>query len=276
MDPSATPSDDANPTRQGPDRDDRRANQRGYRSERCGGCRLSPSSCVCPWRPRIASTVRFLVLTHPVEAFKPTSTGRVVASCVAGSRIESWSRESAPSELRNPRPGSPGRGAEESAGAGVTAIEWALVFPARQPDLVSRCVAPPDLLGRGDGGPGSIGLVLLDGTWPQARRMCRKSRWLERLPILSLDEVPRHGFRLRRSAQLPDRACTADAAIRCMELLGDESGAERLAAYYHLFTLEYLRMRKGPGAVPDPHLERFRQRSLGGLRPSPPEGRPGP
>jgi DTW domain-containing protein len=84
--------------------------------------------------------------------------------------------------------------------------------------------------------------VLLDATWPEARKMFRKSPYLNALPVLSLqtDQISR--YKLRRSTR-EDHFCTSEVAALCLELAGEAHAAQTLEAYLDVFTNHYLQAK---------------------------------
>jgi hypothetical protein len=85
--------------------------------------------------------------------------------------------------------------------------------------------------------------VLLDATWPEARKMFRKSPYLDHLPVLSLQPEQLSTYRLRRSTR-EDHFCTSEVAALCLELAGETRAALALEAYLEVFTLHYLQARQ--------------------------------
>jgi DTW domain-containing protein YfiP len=81
--------------------------------------------------------------------------------------------------------------------------------------------------------------VLLDGTWSEARKMFRKSPYLDGLPVLSLNPVRASAYRLRRS-QRDDHLCTAEVAALCLEMAAEPHAAAVLWAYFEVFSAHYL------------------------------------
>jgi DTW domain-containing protein YfiP len=84
--------------------------------------------------------------------------------------------------------------------------------------------------------------VLLDATWPEARKMFRKSPYLDHLPVLSLqpDQISR--YKLRRSRR-DDHFCTSEVASLCLNLAGDTRATQTLEAYLDVFTHHYLQAK---------------------------------
>ena len=91
--------------------------------------------------------------------------------------------------------------------------------------------------------------VLLDGTWSEARKIFRKSPYLSRLPVLSLQPAQPSTYRLRRSSHA-HHFCTAEVASLCLALAGDLAAAQALSAYLEVFSNRYLRARQS--LPPDP------------------------
>jgi DTW domain-containing protein len=192
---------------------------RGSRSQRCPHCRVIPSHCLCAWRPQVEARAGMCLLMHDVEALKPSNTGWLIADVVHDTTAFGWSRievdAALPALLADP--------------------QWQpyLVFPGEYaaPERVVSEVAPV---------PGKRPLfVLLDATWTEARKMFRKSPYLDNLPVLSLQPEQLSRYRLRRSKR-DDHLCTAEVAALCLELAGDQRAAEALDAYLDVFSQHYL------------------------------------
>ena len=85
--------------------------------------------------------------------------------------------------------------------------------------------------------------VLLDATWPEARKMFRKSPYLDKLPVLSLEPDRISRYKLRRSRR-DDHFCTSEVAGLCLELAGELHAAQTLEAYLDVFTHRYLQAKQ--------------------------------
>jgi hypothetical protein len=77
--------------------------------------------------------------------------------------------------------------------------------------------------------------VLLDATWPEARKMFRKSPYLDQLPVLSLQPDQLSRYRLR-SSRRDDHFCTSEVGALCLELALESHAAQTLEAYLDVFT----------------------------------------
>ena len=85
--------------------------------------------------------------------------------------------------------------------------------------------------------------ILLDGTWDEARKMFRKSAYLQNLPVLSLHPEHLSRYTLRR-AQSENHFCTAEVGAMCLALAEDTQAAEALNAYFEVFTQHYLKAKQ--------------------------------
>ena len=95
-----------------------------------------------------------------------------------------------------------------------------------------------------DGAPARRPLfVLLGATWPEARKMFRKSPYLDKLPVLSLQSEQLSRYRLRRS-QRDAHFCTSEVGALCLELAGETLAAQTLEAYLDVFTNHYLHAKQ--------------------------------
>ncbi|MES2946078.1 MAG: tRNA-uridine aminocarboxypropyltransferase, partial [Pseudomonadota bacterium] len=199
----------------------------GPRGERCAACRLPPTHCMCAQRPTVPVHAGMCLLMADIEPLKPSNTGWLVADVVADTFAFGWAR----TEL------DPGLLALLAVG------QWQpyLVFPG---DFVAaeRVVTAVLPAKTGTDVPRRPLFILLDATWPEARRMFRKSPYLDHLPVLSLQSEQLSRYRLRRSAQ-QHHLCTSEVAALCLELAGQTQAALTLEAYLDVFTDHYLKAK---------------------------------
>lgn len=196
----------------------------GPRGERCEGCRLRPSHCLCALRPMQPTRAGVCLLMADIEPLKPSNTGWLVADVVQDSFAFGWARTEVDPGLL----------------ALLSDPQWQpyVVFPGEYAaeERVVHAVAPAGPSGR------RPLFVLLDATWPEARKMFRKSPYLDGFPVLTLlaEQVSR--YQLRRSTR-SDHFCTAEVAALCLELGGDTRAAQTLEAYFDAFTHHYLQAK---------------------------------
>ena len=84
--------------------------------------------------------------------------------------------------------------------------------------------------------------ILLDATWPEARKMFRKSPYLNALPVLSLNPEQVSRYQLRRSRR-DDHFCTSEVASLCFDLAGEAHAAQTLQAWLAVYTHHYLQAK---------------------------------
>lgn len=192
---------------------------RGSRVERCAHCRVFKTHCVCDWKPSVECEAGVCLIMHDTEALKPSNTGWLIADIVPQTWAFGWARTSVDPALL----------------ALLDDPQWQpyLVFPGeyvaaeRVVDQVAPASAKRPLF------------IVLDATWTEARKMQRKSPYLDRFPVLSLQPEQLSRYRLRRSKR-SDHLCTAEVAALCLELAQEVPAAEALDAWLDGFTDHYL------------------------------------
>jgi len=202
----------------------------GPKGERCEGCRLRPSHCLCALRPTQATTAGMCLLMHDAEPLKPSNTGWLIADVVAETFAFGWSRTEVDAQLE----------------AVLADPQWQpyVVFPQEFVHEPGRAVQQLAQAHPGaDAAPARRPLfILLDATWPEARKMFRKSPYLDRFPVLSLHPEQISRYQLRRSRR-DDHFCTAEVAALCLDLAGDLRAAQTLETYLDIYTHHYLQAK---------------------------------
>ncbi|MFZ2307889.1 MAG: tRNA-uridine aminocarboxypropyltransferase [Rhodoferax sp.] len=194
----------------------------GPRGERCAGCRLVLSHCMCALRPVVPTTAGVCLLMADIEPLKPSNTGWLIADVVPQTYAFGWARTEVD-----------------------PALLALLADPQWQPFVVfpGEFVATERVVTGVQRVPGKHPLfVLLDATWPEARKMFRKSPYLNHLPVLSLASEQISRYKLRRSRR-DDHFCTSEVAALCMDLAGEPLAAQTLEAYLDVFTNHYLQAK---------------------------------
>jgi DTW domain-containing protein YfiP len=161
-----------------------------------------------------------------IEPLKPSNTGWLIADVVTDTTAFGWTRTEVDPAL-------------------LTLLadpQWQpyLVFPAEfaAPERVVFDL-PPNTATEGK----RPLFVLLDATWTEARKMFRKSSYLNRVPVLSLQPEQLSRYQLRRSKRA-DHLCTAEVAAMCLALAGELHAAQVLDAYFDVFTNHYLAAKR--------------------------------
>jgi len=207
----------------------------GSRGQRCAGCRLIASHCMCALRPTVPTRAGVCLIMCDTEPLKPSNTGWLIADVVADTTAFGWARTEVDPALL----------------ALLADPQWQpyLVFPGEfvaAERVVTQLIGDSDPRGGAAWGPqfpaGRPLFVLLDATWPEARKMFRKSPYLDHLPVLSLQPEQLSRYRLRRSRR-DNHLCTSEVAALCMELAGEPLAAQTLGAYLDVFTHRYLQAK---------------------------------
>lgn len=222
----------------------------GPKGDRCAGCRLVPSHCICALRPVVPTRAGMCLLMADIEPLKPSNTGWLIADVVADTFAFGWARTEVQPGLL----------------ALLADPQWQpyVVFPGEfvAPERVVHEVMVPRA--RVETGSAKRPLfILLDATWPEARKMFRKSPYLNHLPVLSLQPEQLSRYHLRRS-QRADHFCTSEVGALCLELAGEPRAAHALEAYLDVFTHHYLQAKHQlpPDGDSEAH-QRLRQAAAG-------------
>lgn len=171
---------------------------------RCGRCYLQPPFCICPALLRGRAAVPVRVIRHFRERGKLSNSGRLVELVLDNAQVIDFGE----------------RDVALDAAAAAPPGSW-LVFPAGSADATDAPQAPQQPR------EAPAALVLLDGTWGQARRMSHRIPGLAALPRLALPP-PRPGVvRLRRPHQ-PWAVSTIEATALALEAIGDREASELL------------------------------------------------
>lgn len=195
------------------------------RPGRCPRCFLQPAFCLCADLPEIVVEPTLVVVRHWRERTKTSNTGRVLALAVRDSVVRDYGVWDEPFD---------------SSPALVDGA-W-LVFPAGSDEAEDR-PPPPSVPTEA---PKAI--VLLDGTWGQARRMSHRIPGLAALPRLAIGP-PRPGVQRLRSPHAPWAVSTIEAAALALQAVGDPAACDAL---HDVFALFWTRVRAQAGLIPDP------------------------
>jgi DTW domain-containing protein len=194
----------------------------GSTRPRCEGCRLVASHCMCALRRSVPTRAGVCLLMADIEPLKPTNTGWLIADVVPETFAFGWARTEVDPALL----------------ALLADPQWqpVVVFPG---EYAAPGRVVEDL--RVEGGRRPL-FVLLDATWNEARKMFRKSPYLDRFPVLSLRPEQVSSYVLRRSRR-DDHFCTSEVAALCLDLAGDVRASRTLDATLDVFTHHYIQAR---------------------------------
>ncbi|HTA93555.1 MAG TPA: tRNA-uridine aminocarboxypropyltransferase [Polyangiaceae bacterium] len=178
----------------------------------CPRCTLQLEICVCGVLPRVETRIEVVLIRHVTELLLTSNSGRFAALSLPNSRVLGY-----------------GGGAEFDASS-VLGPGTALLY----------CSGPPRPLAFVP-----TRLIVLDGSFRQARRMYKRVAALRDLPELTLPAPRITPTRLRRPTQ-PDGMSTIEAIAAALSLLeGPELAAPLWALHAELVRrADYMRGRK--------------------------------
>jgi DTW domain-containing protein YfiP len=141
------------------------------------------------------------------EPMKPSNTGRLIADILPDTEAFQWSRTEPPQALL------------DLVAILIISRWWfsGLLCRAGAPGLSAPPSGKPPLF------------IMLDGTWTEARKMFRKSPYLDALPMISVDLSRISAYHLRE-AHADGQYCTAEVAIALLDLAGMPRPPLRLAS----------------------------------------------
>lgn len=194
--------------------------------KRCYECFRPQEACFCNWIPRIENRTRVLIVQHRRERTHPFNTARIVQKALCNSHLlaDHTDRLARRLELA-PRAG--------------------LLYPGPTSRLISDLSTEerPEQL------------VILDGTWHQAKTLLREIPALQDLPRYRLAPVEPSRYRIRRAPSFAALS-TAEAAVGALQILEPETHGfdELLGAFDRMVEAQLIH----PGSK---NGQRFRARS---------------
>ena len=158
----------------------------------CEGCGRPPIVCICAELVTVVPRTKVVVLQHPREADNAIGTAWMVERCFGAERIVGVELEDDPRLL---------------AAIGDATAPAILLSPG--PSAIDLRAAPP---------VGPVTLIVVDGTWSQAKKLLRVNPSLSRLPRYAFAPVTPSNYRIRRE---PAEHCvsTLEATVAALSLL---------------------------------------------------------
>lgn len=195
---------------------------RGAKVERCQYCQVAIEHCLCAHQPDVHSQIAVLLLVSENEVFKPSNTGRLIADMIKDTHVYQWNRTDPDKAmlkiLRDER------------------YQPVIIFPEEYVEEPARVLAQGEKLVGSDKIPL---LIFLDGSWREARRMFRKSPYLDAFPVLSIHPETLSQYQMRSSAN-DQHLATAEVAALVLKQLGEVAAAQALNLWFAAFRESYL------------------------------------
>lgn len=179
-----------------------------------------------------------MVVQHNKDCRKPTNTVRILTRCLTECEVTRYAVR--------------GASFDASALTRDPDIAWCLLFPTTEAGDLPE--APPALSVEGFRRPPVTGrrrgVVVVDGTWAQARRMRRRLPSLRAMPTFELPPGPPTRWNVRTQSEA-GRMSTAEAAIRGLAIC---EGAPRLRPLKRYFNEVSARMMYMKSRLPSPEV----------------------
>ncbi|REL36146.1 tRNA-uridine aminocarboxypropyltransferase [Thalassotalea euphylliae] len=236
-------------------------NARGKKVVRCEYCQLASDNCICHLRQPSLASAHFAIIMHDAEVLKPSNTARLIADVVPNTSAFIWSRTEPNTQLlallTDPR------------------YQPYVIFP-EQYAVVPRQVylnQVPKVAGEGIneqkvGKQKTPLFVLLDGSWREAKKMFRKSPYLDNFPVVSVsagadllknesNQAENLSANYIREAEVENQFSTAQVAAQLLALNGDDQASEHLSLWFDLFNFQYQKSVCQPNLGRADALERY-------------------
>ena len=225
---------------------------RGQRVIRCDKCCLAQQHCICDIAPENQierkSNAGFLLLMYDTEVFKPSNTGKLIADVIPDTYAFLWSRTVENLELL----------------AVINDPKWQpyVVFPAQYAQENREVVQQKVVCKEGK----RPLFIMLDGSWREAKKMFRKSPYLDKFPMVSFDPTlfdvanvsecitaeggasrnresgdsdenqPRYHLRVSSGT---NQFSTAEVSARVLAMAGETVNAKVLDLWFDVFSYQY-------------------------------------
>ncbi len=178
----------------------------------CGRCRRPESVCYCAHLVSLPTRTRVILLQHPRERHVPIGTARLAHLCLPGSELHVGV------DFEDDRQ-------VQAALAGDTGRPAYLLFPGPHAIDLAQAEAEARLAG-------PITLVVVDGTWWQARKLLKRNAALAALQQIRFTPPAPSRYRIRRE---PADHCVATVEALALVLGALEGEPQRFAGLLRPF-----------------------------------------
>ena len=160
--------------------------------ELCSRCRRPTSVCYCAALPQLETRTRVVILQHSRERDMPIGTARMATLAIAGASLRvgmQWTADN---------------------------LADALGDPTRPPVLLAPGPEARDILTEPPAG--QVTLIVVDGTWSQARSLIRRNPILQTLPRYAFATPEPSQYRIRKEPR-PEYVSTIEALMHVLGVL---------------------------------------------------------
>ncbi|MCE0492520.1 tRNA-uridine aminocarboxypropyltransferase [Vibrio salinus] len=196
---------------------------RGSKVKRCPYCQIEEHLCLCRYQPDIECTAKFILLVSDTEIFKPSNTGRLIADTIKETDVYLWSRTNPDTYLL-----------KTLSDPNLFPI---VIFPEEYVDDKKRLIVNlKDDIIHTEKKPL---FIVLDGSWREARRMFRRSPYLDSLPVMSVHPEHLSEYIMRKSGNAKHLS-TAEVSSLVLQQAGYENTSKILEYWFRAFRESYL------------------------------------
>jgi DTW domain-containing protein YfiP len=182
----------------------------------CNKCGLPEINCICNKAPKIKTDAKIWILSTEKEFYRPSNTARLLKLISPDStEIFLWERTKKPEELIE--------------NINNEKYKTYLLFPVEEEQCRDVEYKNTEKI---------PAFILIDGTWKEARKILRKSEYLNNLPRISLEPNFKSQYNLRRGAE-EGNLCTIEAAIEVLKMNKEIEDSEAIDEFYKLFLRSY-------------------------------------
>ncbi|MEL0632197.1 tRNA-uridine aminocarboxypropyltransferase [Pseudoalteromonas carrageenovora] len=204
----------------------REFNARGGKMNRCEQCLIAKHYCICDDAEQAECGAAVCLLMYHNESFKPSNTGRLIAEIIPDNHAFRWDRTDPDPELL--------------ALINDPQYQPMVVFPAEDVEQGRAVTEVNTVQGK------KPLFIFLDGTWREAKKMIRKSPYLDNLPVLSVTADKLSDYRLR-VAPHAHQLGTAEVGIMVLALAGETEASNKLENHFIKFRDAYLLGKRNKG-----------------------------
>ncbi len=222
-------------------------NARGCKVVRCPYCQVSQQHCLCELQPSIESNIACMLIVSENEVFKPSNTGRLIADTIKETYVYQWNRTEPSSEML--------------ALLNSEDYQPVIVFPADYVDEPRRLIESlnSELLIKSEGSNKKWLFIFIDGSWREARKIFRRSDYLQALPVLSITPETLSEYIMRRSDN-EQHLSTAEVATLVFQQAGEDKASKCLQLWFETFRETYMLTKTRVKTDPTrPHLKYFKE-----------------
>jgi hypothetical protein len=186
-------------------------------AEPCPTCGRSPSVCVCDRTEPLATKRRVLILQHPQEKDVELGSGPLLAAGLPRARLVvglSWASLAQALDKEHADP-----------------ARWGVLYPKSLPKGAPALPAKPGVLvidrhGKRARAAALAGIVVLDGSWAQAKALWWRNAWLLKLQRVLVQPKEASIYGTMRREPSREAVSTLEAAAAALTACGEDPEVE--------------------------------------------------